>query len=334
MNKTDNVTDHKSALASAVDHAGFAPACIAGALLLALIGWSLATETWKTKYVSVGGQNVEATPQLKAVTELLKSEVTTQRQSSVSVVISESVETRISARLSADEPLQMDDFKLDENEVLGDTAVRVTVGHHFGFWAIVPAIITLAFCLVFREPLPALLIGIFSAALIMGRFNLTDDVLLPGLASTSAAKIVLLYLWLLGGLLGIWAKTGAALAFADWACKNFVRGPRSAKFVAWILGVVFFQGGTISTVLVGTTVRPVTERNKISPEELSYIVDSTASPIASLIAFNAWPTYVQALIIVPGIAYLATEQDRIAFFFKCAPLSFYSIFAILGTLLL
>jgi Na+/H+ antiporter NhaC len=216
----------------------------------------------------------------------------------------------------------------------GEPSVRVTVGRHFGIWSILPALVTLGFCIVFREPLPALILGIISGAFILGRYDLTEEVFLPGLASTRSAGIVLLYLWLLGGLLGVWSRTGAALAFADWTCRSFVRGPRSAKLVAWGLGVLFFQGGTISTVLVGTTVRPVTDANRISKEELSYIVDSTASPIASLIAFNAWPGYVQSLIFVPGVAYLATEADRIGFFFKCAPLSFYSIFAVLGTFLL
>ncbi len=213
-------------------------------------------------------------------------------------------------------------------------SVRVTVGRHFGIWSILPALITLGFCISFREPLPALVLGITVGAFILGRYDLTDEVFLPGLASTRSAGIVLLYLWLLGGLLGIWSRTGAAIAFADWTCRNFVRGPRTAKLVAWFLGVLFFQGGTVSTVLVGTTVRPITDANRISQEELSYIVDSTASPIASLIAFNAWPGYVQSLIFVPGIAYLATESDRVGFFFKCAPLSFYSIFAVLGTFLL
>jgi Na+/H+ antiporter NhaC len=87
-------------------------------------------------------------------------------------------------------------------------------------------------------------------------------------------------------------------------------------------------------VLVGTIVKPVADREKVSHEELAYIVDSTASPVASVLAFNAWPVYVQALIYVPGVAFLATEADRLAFFFKSVPFSFYSILAILGTLLL
>lgn len=101
-----------------------------------------------------------------------------------------------------------------------------------------------------------------------------------------------------------------------------------------VLGVLFFQGGTISTVLVGTAVRPISDQERVSHEELAYIVDSTASPIAVLIAFNAWPTYIQSLIYVPGIAYLASESDRLKFFSSSLPLSFYAIFAVLGTFLL
>ena len=154
------------------------------------------------------------------------------------------------------------------------------------------------------------------------------------MATKSAAGIMLLYLWLLGGLMGIWARTGAAKAFAELMTKHIVRGPRSAKFVAWILGVIFFQGGTMSTVLVGSTVKPIADKEKVSHEELSYIVDSTASPIACLLAFNAWPGYVQAFMVVSGVGFLATEVDRIQFFFASVPFSFYAIFAVLGTLLL
>jgi Na+/H+ antiporter NhaC len=81
-------------------------------------------------------------------------------------------------------------------------------------------------------------------------------------------------------------------------------------------------------------VRPLADKAKISHEEMSYIVDSTASPIAVVIAFNAWPAYIQALIFVPGVAFLATEADRLAFFFSAVPFSFYGILAVIGTLLL
>lgn len=205
---------------------------------------------------------------------------------------------------------------------------------HFGFWSLLPAFITIALCLMTREPLTSLFGGIVIGSIMLGQYDLTDAVIIPNLAKEGTASLLLLYLWLLGGLLGVWSKTGAAQAFANYMTVNFVKGQRSAKLISWLLGIMFFQGGTMSTVLVGTTVRPLADEAKVSHEEMSYIVDSTASPIASVIAFNAWPAYVQALIFVPGVSFLATEADRINFFFSSIPFSFYGIFAVLGTLLL
>ncbi|RAP31756.1 sodium:proton antiporter [Candidatus Marinamargulisbacteria bacterium SCGC AG-343-D04] len=204
---------------------------------------------------------------------------------------------------------------------------------HWSIWSLIPPLITLLLCWITREPLTSLLAGILSGALIMRHYDIINDILIPNLMSKNAANMLLIYLVFLGGLLGIWSKTGAAQAFAEWMTRHCVKGPRSAKCVAWFLGILFFQGGTMSVVLVGTTVRPIADKENISHEELSYIVDSTASPIASQLAFNAWPGYVQAFIYVSGISWLATEADRITFFFKSVPFCFYAIFAVLGTFL-
>ncbi len=205
---------------------------------------------------------------------------------------------------------------------------------HWGFWSLLPAFCAVFLCWLTREPITALLGGVVSGALLLGSYDLIGEVFVPTIGTTSTAAILILYLWLLGGLLGVWSKSGAALAFAEWMTHHVVRGPRSAKLVAWFLGIVFFQGGTVSTVLVGTTVKPIADKERISHEELAYIVDSTASPIASQLAFNAWPGYVQAFIFVPGVAFLATKDDRVAFFFASVPFCFYAIFAVLGTFLL
>jgi len=205
---------------------------------------------------------------------------------------------------------------------------------HYGAWSLLPALIAIGLCLVTKEALTALFSGVVVGAFMLGRFDITDAVLLPSLGSKSAAAIILLYLWLLGGLMGIWSRTGAAQTFAEFMTRHFVKGPKSAKFVCWLMGVLFFQGGTLSVVLVGTIVKPVADLEKVSHEELAYIVDSTASPIASVLAFNAWPIYVQAFIFVPGVAFLATEEDRLSFFFSSVPFSFYGILAVVGTLLL
>ena len=211
---------------------------------------------------------------------------------------------------------------------------RLEAKRHWGWWSLLPALVAVLLCWLTREPVTALLGGIISGALILGSYDITGDVLIPSVATTGSAAIVVLYLWLLGGLMGVWSRTGAAQAFAQFMTVKFVRGPRTAKLVAWALGVIFFQGGTVSTVLVGTTVKPIADKECVSHEELAYVVDSTASPVASQLAFNAWPGYVQAFIFVGGVSFLATEADRIKFFFQSVPFCFYAIFAVLGTFLL
>ena len=205
---------------------------------------------------------------------------------------------------------------------------RLQLKYHYGPWSLLPALLAIALSLLTRDPLIGLFTGIVAGASMLVDF---DPAGVTSGATPGAAGALVLYLWLLGGLMGLWSRTGAAKAFAEFMTDHFVRGPRSAKLVAWCLGVVFFQGGAISAVLVGTTVKPLTDQHNISHEELAYIVDSTASPIAAVIAFNGWPVYVQALIFVPGASFLATDADRIAFFFNSVPLSFYAILAVLGT---
>jgi Na+/H+ antiporter NhaC len=211
---------------------------------------------------------------------------------------------------------------------------RLQAKRHWGLWSLLPAAVAVGLCWMIREPLMSLLGGIVVGAFMLGRYNITDAVFVKSFASEDAAGVLLLYLWLLGGLLGVWSRTGAAKAFADLMTRKFVRGPKTAKLVAWTLGVIFFQGGTVSTVLVGTTVKPLADRERVSHEELAYIVDSTASPIASQLAFNAWPGYIQGFIYVAGVSWLATRGDRIWFFFTSVPFCFYAIFAVSFTFLL
>ena len=117
---------------------------------------------------------------------------------------------------------------------------KVGDAYHYGLWSLLPAFITILLSWLTREPLTALLSGIAVGAFMMGQYDLTDQILIPAMAQTGTAGLLLLYLWLLGGLLGIWSKTGAAQAFADYMIKHFVRGQRSAKLVAWVFGILFF----------------------------------------------------------------------------------------------
>jgi Na+/H+ antiporter NhaC len=205
-------------------------------------------------------------------------------------------------------------------------------GAHLGIWSLLPALTTLVLVFITREVISSLFLGIAVAGVVSGQLNLVRTFLIPAIGSEQYALILLVYLWALGGLIGLWTRTGGAIAFAEWAGAKIVRGPRSARFFAWLMGMVFHQGGTISTILAGTTVRPVTDKQRVSHEELTYVVDSTASPAATVIPFNAWPLYVAGLV-VGTIPLFATTQDAVTFFFRSIPYNFYGIFAVTFTLL-
>ena len=203
---------------------------------------------------------------------------------------------------------------------------------HYGVWSIVPPLIAIVLAFWLREVVSALFIGIAAGGIIAGQINIVDAFLLPAIGTEDFALILLVYLWALGGLIGLWTRTGGALRFAKWAGAKMVRGPRSAKLFTWIMGLVFHQGGTISTVLTGATTRPIGDQHNVSHEELSYVVDSTASPAATLIPFNVWPIYVGGLV-AGTIPLFETSQDGIQFFFSALPFNFYALFAVASTFL-
>ena len=203
---------------------------------------------------------------------------------------------------------------------------------HYGIWSVVPPLVAIVLAFWMREVISALFLGIVAGGLIAGQVNIIDAFLLPAIGTEDFALILLVYLWALGGLIGLWTRTGGALRFARWAGARMVRGPRTAKFFTWLMGLLFHQGGTISTVLTGATARHIGDDNDVSHEELAYVVDSTASPAATLIPFNVWPIYVGGLV-AGTIPLFETAQDGIQFFFSALPFNFYAIFAVIMTLL-
>lgn len=210
--------------------------------------------------------------------------------------------------------------------------IDVDAGESFGFSSVLPALVTLVLVFFTRDVVSSLFLGIASAGFVIRDANLIDRFLLPSIGSESFALILVVYLWALGGLIGIWTRTGGAQHFATWAGGKIVRGPRTARLFAWLVGIIFHQGGTISTILAGTTVRPVTDREQVSHEELTYIVDSTASPIATVIPLNAWPLYVAGLVAGTTPLFL-TEQEAVTFFFRSIIFNFYGVIAVVMTLL-
>ena len=91
---------------------------------------------------------------------------------------------------------------------------------HFGFLSLLPAILTLVLCFSTRNVIFALFIGVVLGGIITTRYNILNEYLIPSLGSTKYARILLVYLWALGGLIGLWNKNGGALYFANLIAHN------------------------------------------------------------------------------------------------------------------
>lgn len=203
---------------------------------------------------------------------------------------------------------------------------------HYGIWSIMPPFVAILLAFLTRDVISSLFVGIALGGVITGNLNIPQEFLIPAIGTHEFALILIVYLWALGGLIGIWTRTGGAERFATWAGSLMIRGPKSAKFFTWVMGLVFHQGGTVSTVLTGATVRPTADKYKVSHEELAFMVDSTASPAAVVIPFNIWPIYVGGLV-VGTIPLFDTTQQAVTFFFQSIPFNFYALVTILITLL-
>ncbi len=203
---------------------------------------------------------------------------------------------------------------------------------HHGMVSLLPPLVALVLIFTTREVFTSLVIAITAGGAISGRWNIIDAYVIPSIGTESFALILVVYLWLLGGLVGLWSRTGGAAHFAAWAGVHVSRGPRSAKLLAWGMGMLFHQGGSISTILTGTTVRPILDAKRVSHEETSYIVDATGSPVASLVPLNAWPFYVAGLVTATTPLF-ATNQAAVSFYFQALPFNFYAMVSVLVTLL-
>jgi len=208
------------------------------------------------------------------------------------------------------------------------------------FLSIAPSVIAILLAFLTRDAIIALFSGVVTGGLVLALqsqniddANFVKHLFLPALGQESYAKILLTYLWCLGGLMGLWERTGAALHFARIVGARIVKGPRTSLFFAWLMGCIFHQGGTVSTVLAGATVKPLTDKHRVSHEEVAYVVDSTASPVSTVLPFNAWPGFIAALIVGTVIPIFSTNEESLAFFFSSIRYNYYGFFALTFTLL-
>src|SRR5688500_17182270 len=109
--------------------------------------------------------------------------------------------------------------------------------------------------------------------------------------------------------------------------RNYATTPRRGQLTAWIMGVLIFFDDYANTLIVGSTMRPVTDKLRISREKLSYIVDSTAAPVASIFPISTWVGF-EVGLIAASFTQLGIPFNPYVTFIESIPYRFYPILAL------
>lgn len=198
--------------------------------------------------------------------------------------------------------------------------------------SIVPPLVAIVLALWFKDVLVALFAGIFSGALVLAAWNpatafarVIDKYVVDAVADPDHAAI-LVFSTLLGGMVALITKNGGTRGVVE-RISRWADDARHGQFATWVMGIVVFFDDYANTLVVGPTMRPITDRLKISREKLAYIVDSTAAPVASLVPISTWIGYEVGLI---GAAFtsLGLDVNPYTAFLASIPYRFYPIFAL------
>jgi Na+/H+ antiporter NhaC len=205
--------------------------------------------------------------------------------------------------------------------------------------SILPPLIAIVMALVIREVYSALFTGIlvgtfiiffyrgqhFFEALFNGFFAVIDTYVLDSMMDSSHLSIII-FSMMIGGMVGVITKNGGMKGVVIYLSR-FANNARSGQLVTWLLGILIFFDDYANTLVVGNTMRPVTDRLKISREKLAYIVDSTAAPIASIAFVTTW-IGAELSYIQDGIKNLGLDETPYDVFLNSLQYSFYPILAI------
>ena len=138
---------------------------------------------------------------------------------------------------------------------------------------------------------------------------------------------VVLFVSLIMGTISVVVASGGIGGVVIWL-SQFAKGPRSAQFITGLMGIVIFIGDYSNAMLVGPTMRPLTDHHRVSREKLAFLVDSTSAPIAGLAFVSTWIGYEVGLF--EDIAKtIGLERDGYSMFFDALGFRFYCILTII-----
>ena len=192
------------------------------------------------------------------------------------------------------------------------------------FWSLVPAIIAIALALITKEVYSSLFIGIIAGGLLYSGFSFTgmmEHVFVEGMIgqlSDGWNVGILIFLVVLGSMVMLMNRAGGSAAFGRWSVEH-VKTKAGAQVATILLGVLIFIDDYFNCLTVGSVMRPLTDKHKISREKLAYLIDATAAPVCIIAPISSWAAAVTGFV---------DGANGLTLFIRAIPYNFYALLTI------
>ena len=193
------------------------------------------------------------------------------------------------------------------------------------FWALVPPIVAIGLALITKEVYSSLFVGILMGGLLYSGFtfektftHIFEDGVI-GVLSDSYNVGILVFLVILGTMVSLMNKAGGSAAFGQFAVKK-IHSRAGAQLATILLGVLIFIDDYFNCLTVGSVMRPVTDKFKVSRAKLAYLIDATAAPVCIIAPISSWAAAVTGFV---------EGEDGFSIFIRAIPYNFYAILTIM-----
>lgn len=245
-----------------------------------------------------------------------------------SVIVEKGV-TTVSYKFEGEEELQI----VYDSQSLPSVPVRP-----IPLWlSILPPLIAIVMAFLIKEVYSSLFTGILVAATIIAYYNGANaflaifvgildivDTYVITTISDSGHTSVIVFLMLIGATVAIVSLNGGMKGLVGWLSKH-AKTPRSGQIVTFIMDICIFFDDYANTLVVGSTMRPLAKRLRVSKEKLAFIVDSTAAPVGALALVTTW-IGAELSYIEEGVKVIGIEESPYSLFIASIPYRFYPIF--------
>lgn len=195
---------------------------------------------------------------------------------------------------------------------------------NYGWWSILPPLIAIILALCTKEVISSLIVGILAGALIFSKGNLIQMVMTTFgvMGERMGGNVnILIFLGLLGAIVVIVTKAGGSAAYGVWATEK-IKTRRGASLATCALGCIIFIDDYFNCLTVGTVMRPVTDKHRISRAKLAYLLDATAAPVCILAPVSSWGASVATYMQDAGV------ENGMSTFVQTIPFNLYAILTI------